>query len=794
MQQFAIASVSPRSIAWLIRLDEWDHFEKIVKYNCAMQGGYFNVIIPLTDQDTITEEYQSFLVDYDPDLVVLAPDMVPTQLESLAGRLHPFAFIPWESASRIALLDPISSVSGVNVTMISEWIGMLTELEQFTNVFVAVADSSCPDTSRLALIACGDVEAREPFWNVMDEDIDLDSIGYREHFLLKCLKPEYDQNSIAAHVEDNTIFIPEPNRYELKNLISVEDQFPLSGAVPILKACCKLQHFPLSHQSFIGLTANYKKTGGTPQRVRGRSYPAIVILISDSFDLEEATLFWNLRATEVYVAWLSFLDLERNLDPIVQWLESDYGGSYYSMYGGLEIGFSSSKGNITRLEAIVEKLNGEKRKADYPYWKTLPYNDLISYDYIRPYIKQEHVIVSIDEAECTFIPKLPQKDTSGIYAVTLEWKDLMLPQNSSFVRDLKSVESIEYFHSFAYKDRKPFIEYSTTMYHGRITKSHYLRLQISTEKPIEFKIPQPEQIIESLFVTAGFSHIEPSSTAKYHRNFVDRIGGLEKAVHYLSSPPYRELLEVLSDNKDREKLGWILSNPSPRRTLHHLHLRELLGTATPTDTKKYFDTVSDELPEEAISLLEEGILERGFRLKCHSCSFNSWYPAEHVGQVFECSRCFQSQVYKSNPLWLYKLREVIFQGFDHDMQVPLLALNHLKRKSLHYFEWVPDSDVYWSESNEEMHQNVDVLCICDGKLFIGEAKSNDEIDVEQFSFYEKICKLVAVDGIVFATSKPQWGRGVLQRVEQLKSWFEGEVLVLTETNLYQNTSINHELK
>jgi hypothetical protein len=101
LQHFAIATVSPRSIAWLIRLDEWDRFEKIVKYNCAMQGGYFNVMIPLTDQDTISIKYQRLLVDYDPDLVVLAPHMMPTNLESLAGRLHPFAFKPSGCCSKV---------------------------------------------------------------------------------------------------------------------------------------------------------------------------------------------------------------------------------------------------------------------------------------------------------------------------------------------------------------------------------------------------------------------------------------------------------------------------------------------------------------------------------------------------------------------------------------------------------------------------------------------------------------------------------------------------------------------
>ncbi len=50
MEQFALASVYPRSIAWIIRLNEWDRFEKIVKYNCAMVGGYFNIFIPFTEQ------------------------------------------------------------------------------------------------------------------------------------------------------------------------------------------------------------------------------------------------------------------------------------------------------------------------------------------------------------------------------------------------------------------------------------------------------------------------------------------------------------------------------------------------------------------------------------------------------------------------------------------------------------------------------------------------------------------------------------------------------------------------
>ncbi len=69
MQQFALASIFPRTIAWLIRDGELERLEQIIFYNSAMLGGYFNVFIPLTEKDEISEDYQQFLIDYDPDFV-----------------------------------------------------------------------------------------------------------------------------------------------------------------------------------------------------------------------------------------------------------------------------------------------------------------------------------------------------------------------------------------------------------------------------------------------------------------------------------------------------------------------------------------------------------------------------------------------------------------------------------------------------------------------------------------------------------------------------------------------------
>lgn len=419
MQQFAIASIKPRSIAWLIRIDEWDHLEEIIKYNCAMMGGYFNVIIPLTDQNVISEEYQHFLTSYDPDLIVLAPNMVADQLN--VNHLHPFGIVPWEMVSRIVSLDPLAGGSGISLTVASEWIKLVKEPRQFINAFVAVADNLNLDMSRLALVVCGDTEPREPMWSVMDENVHLDATGYREHFLERFINPSFKSKSVGAYYKEEEGIVPAPDRCSLNDIILEEYKFPMADAIKSLETSFGLQHYPQFYQSFIGLTATHKRTG-TPERISGtrlKETADIVILISDSFNMEEAILFWNLRANGVYVSWLSFLEFENNTDRIAQWLASDYTAVYYYGRGGMV--FSSPYKDTARLENIVEELS-MKRKNRFPDWHTISYRNLISYSYVIPSIHKEHVIVSKDTSKCTFVFKSPLEHSNEI--TPLHWNGM----------------------------------------------------------------------------------------------------------------------------------------------------------------------------------------------------------------------------------------------------------------------------------------------------------------------------------------------------------------------------------
>lgn len=793
MQQYAIASLYPRSIAWLAWDDDWDWLEKIVKYNCAILGGYFNIIVPVKMQDheeRITEDYMRFMVEFDPDLIVLAPGMTEIPDSPLLSKLNPFDIIRWDNIDQIVSLDPWSIGSGMNSPP-----NNLRDEIIHKAASVAVTDMDRLDFSRLALVACGDVEPREPIQMIIDGEIDLDATGYRENvlsklvvynpllvqahkfFIDKILKNELTSEEAISHPLKDMV-IDAPDRKELANLVSEGYQFPLYDAVKILDTCCELQT-PPRRWSFIGQTTNYKLFGGTPRRhiPPHDILPGMVILISDHFSVLDSILFWNLRANEVYVAWLSFSEFEANFDAIVKWLNSDRGGRFFAQSRSRlsEIIFSSTDENrfIQLCKKYKEKLLTSSCNGSL--WHVKSVENLIFYDYIRPRIRRDAIMVITNKSKCSFIPK--RLKASGIFCVTLEWNGLMLPLDNNLVNNLISSEVVKGFSTIERKQIR--------MPRFRIDKNRFLRVQTDNEFPIEFYKPTPDQIVEILFMSAGFDHVERSSTAKYHMDFIKRTGSLEEAARYLITSPYREIFDYLSDNrKENNKIGLVLKNPDKRRVLHHLHILQIFGYQIPSDLEKYFDTISDELPIEIIELLDKQILNRGFLLKCDSCSFTSWYPAEHLGQDFECSRCYQTQVCKANPLWLYKLSEVTFQGFENDMIVPILALNYLKHISQHCFEWVPDLDVYWTEGSKMINRNIDILCISDGRFLIGEAKSNDNIPDDQFSFYEDICKRLEPDGIVFATSKSEWKQGTKDRIETLKEWFSGKVFVLTYNELY----------
>ena len=280
-------------------------------------------------------------------------------------------------------------------------------------------------------------------------------------------------------------------------------------------------------------------------------------------------------------------------------------------------------------------------------------------------------------------------------------------------------------------------EYNDNLPKCRPDTRRDLRAQIDGGEDVLLKFTNPplQSILDDIFRASGSSGLSPSSAAKYHHQFCRRAGGLKEACRYLSEEPFRSLLELLRDNENKRLPGWLIERPSRRRALNHYHALFVLDAPIPPNTDRYFDTISDRLPDPMVELIDKGIIDRGFLLSCSDCSYKGWYSPDVLGRRFACTRCDHRQLIRTNPLWLYKLSEVVFQGFANQMQVPLLTLGLFKRESKRSFSWVSDSNVAWTEDATNFSGNLDLIFACDGKYYLGEAKSSDTIEPDQLEFY-----------------------------------------------------------
>lgn len=201
------------------------------------------------------------------------------------------------------------------------------------------------------------------------------------------------------------------------------------------------------------------------------------------------------------------------------------------------------------------------------------------------------------------------------------------------------------------------------------------------------------------------------------------------------------------------------------------------GVFLRSDRRRYLDlrsiskamAVSDvEAAALVDSLVKKDILYRGFVFKCEFCRNADWFSVDDIGQDFECKRCNRVQKYQSQhllgriePTWFYKLDEIVYQGHRNNMAVPALSLYALFRKKGQSFLYASELEFIDKTTNVPLME-VDICCILDGVLSIGEAKKNDNLgnnaaeDEAAARSYLDLAKRLGARNAVFSTLMNEW--------------------------------------
>lgn len=722
----------PRKIAWFVKESDWLNYENIVKFNCHVVGGYYNIIICLNSVLNIDDNDLEFLESYDPDIVVLAPDMIQ-ELVTL-DRINPFSVVSFDNVNE-HIYSSESGMFGRENIRVSE-----NDIKDkgfpYKNAMIAVAKDN-NIYNKLAFVSCGETVQSAPEPCQRYEEI-IDDLGYRKSFL----------SELALNPDKVT-----QSNFELNKNILSKNKFPLNNPVDIIDMCIKLQATPINRYSFCNITRNYCNEKKYDSRDDN-----FVLMMSDEFGVKDASIFWNLRATGRYVSWISFSDFNSYIEPIVTYLDKSLNDidldSNFDLYNS-NVTISGRKEDLEKLVKVKKKINEKiKNKEKLEVATVKVYDGFKSFDFELPYMNVKNAILIGEELNLNYI-----HNSFGSYILELKCNDLKFPYN----KDIEKLICNEYKYI-------------------RVSKENNLLVDLcGIHENIQIKNISLRDIFNEVFKTLGKGEIVISSDGKYQKSFIELSEGLENAVKYLTMSPYKNILESFSvKHKQTGKPGW-WANSISRNVYNIFEIYKLLGE----DKKDYkFGDMYEKfthIPPELEELNDKAILEKGIYLTCKECAYTSWYPIDNITQKYTCSRCGKEQVYTAFPLLCLKLKDVIVQGMDKHMEVPLLAINHLKQQSKYKFEWIHDSNF-----TKGKNENLDILCNIDGLIYIGEAKSCKEIEEKQFRYYEEITSKVAIDGIVFATSQTTWDYNTNNMIEELKNSFKGDIIVLTRKELYGN--------
>ncbi len=273
---------------------------------------------------------------------------------------------------------------------------------------------------------------------------------------------------------------------------------------------------------------------------------------------------------------------------------------------------------------------------------------------------------------------------------------------------------------------------------GRINKIHSLSLQISNEdKFLDIKVPTEEEIFRSLIVsssskkskiydiTTGSDGLRLSSLLKLFRYNYQVLDSYFHNKFWLDVFRDKSILPKKDDRIKKSKGIVSMLDLEAEYKLMFEHERVEFKDKYLT---KGFDDISYELEE----LVELGVYFIGKKIRCKNCGSVLWYSLSELNSVMSCKGCFHDVRLKIESKEYYKLNDTVRNslisnsGSSKDTHGNLTVLHTLLSKQIHSkksFYCLPSQDFYEYESVNPI-SDIDIICVCDGILTVGEAKNS----------------------------------------------------------------------
>ncbi|MGW4049508.1 hypothetical protein ACWENA_01630 [Streptomyces sp. NPDC004779] len=274
------------------------------------------------------------------------------------------------------------------------------------------------------------------------------------------------------------------------------------------------------------------------------------------------------------------------------------------------------------------------------------------------------------------------------------------------------------------------------------------------------RFPLPDTIFQEIARARGAT-VQRSSAGRRAAIAVEMWGSLEALAADLSGPTRDVLNAFLPPSKKRDGdygQGYAV------RGSGYVALEDIQQVLR--------DDTWDAARDITDRLLAKKALRRGLILNCERCHYEAFYRTELINDTFACEACGHPSALQrgrwygkdSEPCWYYALDQVVRDLLMQNGDVPILA-THQRSRDAGSMLWSPELEVTGDNESIEL----DLCFIVDGRIVVGEAKSNNTLrsgkgTQEAAARLAHAAYLLSADEIILATSTRAWSRGTRDAV------------------------------
>lgn len=328
------------------------------------------------------------------------------------------------------------------------------------------------------------------------------------------------------------------------------------------------------------------------------------------------------------------------------------------------------------------------------------------------------------------------------------------------------------------------------------------------ENIVVIKIPKDDRIFGNLFCGESYDNIDPNpaslfTSAPYYTHRISPMGkpldgvlslfpDVDAAYQLVQERYLRHMFELLSNKRSekdqklikevssqlKQKIssGVDLTTEQGRIWLSEivvkksknignkdqsLLFKEFLDEAE-NETDAYnllhggsFQVEEEDLKRKLTDLIESNILRSGINAKCPRCGDKSYYDLDNVKQNVTCTGCQYVFTIPAEASWSYKLNSMVRDAFSEHGVIPvLLVLGQLSMEAKSSFYFIPCTDLIKKTrgGKYKVETDLDISCVVDGKLVIGEVKQSIEgFNEGIFKEMKRVATRIKPDKVIFSS-------------------------------------------